>query len=81
MKFKFINASEEKSDQIAREANSATTLAAIAREIAEHETWLETAGPGFETRMVQLSTDAMNQNLVDAIKSHERCFGKPEYEN
>jgi hypothetical protein len=77
----FINVAEEKSDRLAREANSARTLADIAKEIAEHESWLETADPGFEARMVRISTNAMNENLKDAIGSHERFFGKPDYVN
>ena len=77
----FINAAEERAYQNARKANSVQTLGGMAKEIAEHETWLETADPGFEARMVQLSTDALNQNLVDAIKSHEKNFGKREYKN
>ncbi len=53
----------------------------MAREIAEHEHWLESADPGFEARMVRLSIHAMNENLVDGIASHEKFFGKARYEN
>jgi len=76
-----INIVQRGSDMAARELASATTLGTMAREIAEHETWLESADPGFEARMVQLSTDAMNQNLVDAITSHEKFFGEAQYKN
>ena len=74
----FINAAEEKADQIAREANSATTLAAMAREVAEIEEWGSDGDPGssFDGRMAHHFVDALNGNLENAISLHEKHFGQ-----